>query len=786
MLSWNDDTTANGIVLDWVRVRKYVTPEPSFTTAAVETGPSGMRVLSGTYTGNGVDDRAVYVGFSPDIVIVDMDENVTVAPAEAVIRTSTMVGDSSKDLDAPNAPAADRIQSLTPTGFVLGTHATVNEAGRTYHWVAFRGAPGELRVGSYLGDGVTDDRNITGLGFSPEYVIVMSGGAQAVVQRSSAMPGDTTHEFDSTGFANGIQALQADGFQVGLDPRVNAAATTYYFAAWNAVPGKVAVGVYTGNGATLRNITGVGVFPEWAHVTRSGSGFRTTHKPASTGVGIDRSLLLQSRLGEADSIQALQPDGFQVGGHSRVNSTTAPNDYYWAVFGPHTAATNYRSIGNTAVTYGTSGTTGGGTRVSVSNGSAVVAGLLGTTWYASNRGRGDVITIPCDNPPTCTLPSAGVHYAILAVASDGSLQLSQPYQGTDNASASYLIRRQLATFAAWEDCVDGPPGTPCPYFPVTSASLVADDRRETGIAYKDAVFTPAAQVLFKDAVTDTSHTITLTADGVNRHNGVQGAGVVIDGLGQNKGFRIEDNNYTVEWLEFRNIYGVNDEASILIRSGAASQTGVLLQNLLIHDFFDGTANVIKGIGVQGSGGKVATIRNVMIWNGDQKGIEGDAVNDTITIENCTVDGMANYGIDSFHSQFIVRNTISTRNPSGDFVRLQADGSLTGSNNTSSDLTAAGPPAVFANNQTLAAAAALYVDSTGPVLDLHLNPGANVAVDTGLNLSASFLTDIDNQARVGCDLGPGSRRAGCHDSGSAAGVWRCRRRRPGDVGLADGV
>jgi hypothetical protein len=64
----------------------------------------------------------------------------------------------------------------------------------------------------------------------------------------------------------------------------------------------------------------------------------------------------------------------------------------------------------------------------------------------------------------------------------------------------------------------------------------------------------------------------------------------------------------------------------------------------------------------------------MIWNGDQKGIEGDAVNDTLTIENCTVHGMANYWIDSFHSQYIIRNTIATGNPSGDFVRLQADGS----------------------------------------------------------------------------------------------------------------
>jgi hypothetical protein len=196
-------------------------------------------------------------------------------------------------------------------------------------------------------------------------------------------------------------------------------------------------------------------------VTRSGSGFRSTHKPASTGVGIDRSLLLQSRLGEADSIQALQPDGFQVGGHSRVNSTTAPNDYYWAVFGPHTAATNYRSIGNTAVTYGTLGTSGGGTRVSVSNGSAVVAGLLGTTWYASNRGRGDVITIPCDDPPACTLPSAGVHYAILRRV--GRLAQPQPTQD-GQLSASYVIRRQCATFAAWRTASTVRPG-PAPIFP---------------------------------------------------------------------------------------------------------------------------------------------------------------------------------------------------------------------------------------------------------------------------------------------------------------------------------
>ena len=406
--------------------------------------------------------------------------------------------------------------------------------------------------------------------------------------------------------------------------------------------------------------------------------------------------------------------------------------------------TNYRSIGTAP-----DDSTGS---VNTTNSSPIVDGV-GTSWLTLNRGRGDVISI-CDQAfPTCT---TSTNYMVLAVGSNNQLTLTTPYTGS-TGNHGYTIRRQFRgagnggqALVDWENCIDG---GPCTYFGAgLTSSLVADNRREVGIVYKDSVFTPPAQVLFVGATTDTTHSITLTADGINRHNGVQGAGVVIDGLGQNRGFRIEDNNYTIEWLEFQNIYGVNDIASILIRSAALSQTGVLLQNLLIHDFNDGVANTcaspdngIKGIGVQGNGGKVATIRNVMIWNGDCKGIEGDAVNDDITIENCTVHGMTNYGIDSWHSQFVIRNTISTGNPSGDFVRLQADGSLTGSNNTSSDLTAAGPPAVFANPQTSVAAATLYVDFTGPVLDLHLRLGA-VAIDQGLDLSASFVTDIDGQLR----------------------------------------
>ena len=320
VLAWNDSAAANGVVFDWVRVRNYVTPEPTFATAAAETGPSSMRILSGTYTGNGVDDRPIFVGFQPDVVIVDRSQVADAAPDAAVMRSSTMVGDVSKDMDSPNAVAANKIQSLSATGFTIGTDATVNEGGGTYHWVAFRGAPGQLKVGSYAGDGVTDNRSITGVGFQPDYVIVLPASAARAVHRSSAMPGDVTYQFSTVNFPDGIQALQGDGFQIGLDPRVNAAATNYYFAAWKATPGRVAVGVYAGTGVDNLNITGTGFMPEEVIVQRSTGSFRTVNKPASTGVATDLSLLFESRIGEADSIQAIQVDGFQVGLNSRVNA----------------------------------------------------------------------------------------------------------------------------------------------------------------------------------------------------------------------------------------------------------------------------------------------------------------------------------------------------------------------------------------------------------------------------------------------------------------------------------
>jgi hypothetical protein len=76
----------------------------------------------------------------------------------------------------------------------------------------------------------------------------------------------------------------------------------------------------------------------------------------------------------------------------------------------------------------------------------------------------------------------------------------------------------------------------------------------------------------------------------------------------------------------------------------------------------------------------------------------------------------------------------------DFFVTHGDGDLSGSHNISSDGSAA---THFTSSLTSIAASALLV---APNLDLHLKAGANVAVDSGLDLSASFEIDIDFHGR----------------------------------------
>ncbi len=377
---------------------------------------------------------------------------------------------------------------------------------------------------------------------------------------------------------------------------------------------------------------------------------------------------------------------------------------------------------------------GNGT-VAATVGDTVVMGT-GTSWQTWNRGRGDVITIDA------------VNYMVLRVDSQTQLQLATPFTGTTASGKSYFIARQFTTLAAWETCISG---GACTYFPVASADLVLDNRTEIGIAYKDTVFTLSSTVLINGSTTDPTHRIQLTADPGNRHNGVPGAGVVVNNNGANE-VDVRDSYVTVEWLELTGASGLSISPIQVSAFVGENTTNVVLQNLLVHNFAD-AVNDISGIDLAGDNtvARGVTIRNCMIWDGDEFGIEGDGSLDTLIIENVSIDGMLNRGIHASGSPLTIRNTIVTGSGNEDYG-VGAGGTLSGSNNTSSDGTAA----FGANAQTLVSAASVFVL---PGSDLHLKLGGNVAVNTALDLSGSFWNDIDDKSRFGLTWDRGAHERG---------------------------
>ena len=714
--------------------------------------PAAAQVATGTYLGNGVNGRIVNIGFQPDVVIVKVNwGDATADNSATLIRTTTMPANNSKPMRGSQALIATGIRSFTATGFTVGTDNRVNSNTYcggvcTYYWVAFK-ANANLKVSSYTGGG--GSQSITGLGFSPDYAMVLPGNTYQCRHRPRA-GGARSDIFGVSGArTDAITSLDGDGFAVndtGENSSPNLATVTYHYVAWNAVAGQTSVGSYTGNDVDNRAIGLPGFQPQYVIVQSiEATGRRCYQRMASIPAG-DNSISFDTTPGatgnpglETNRIQALLPRGFEVGTYSSVNESAVP--YFYVAFGK---LPNYRSIG-TAPDLTNQGT------ITVTAGSTSVTKAGGTGWKAANRGRGDRLTVGTD------------HYVIAGVSSDDALTLVSPavagYTG-----GTYTIARQFTTLQGWEDCVSRSGANTCKrpadtqeYFATATSSLVADDRSEVGIAYKDGVFyfgpsgsgpgLPNAPLRFDGSTTDAGHTITLTADPGNRHMGSPGGGVRIDGENTVNGIWIYDANVTVEWLEVSRVKGGGPSAGIVIGNDG-TETNVLVQNVLVHDFFiAGTGSAaVNGaaIRLRGSAGKNVTIRNAMIWDGDDyAGIEADEIADSLTIENCSVDGIPSPGlaVDAMGTVgVVVKNTISIGACVGCAFGASQGGSFgaASTNNSSSDGTAPG-----ANPLINVTAASVFV---APNSNLHLRIGAFPQIDSGIDLSTSFTSDVDGQVR----------------------------------------
>jgi hypothetical protein len=303
----NSPATLSGITL----ADTSSTSQAAVTTDGSIDAETGLRLRSGSYTGNGVDDQAVTgLPFQPDVVLIATEG--TLAP---VLRTSTMAGDASKPVGDTGALVANLVQSLTSDGFTVGTDARVNAAGTTYHWVAMDSGP-DLAVGTYVGNSI-NNRSITGVGFQPAWVMTLGNGSDSVFRPANLAGNNSFRMNGFTPLGGRIYGVLADGFQLGGNGDVNQNGVTYHYIAFRDGLDLTA-GTYTGNGNDDRAIGGVGFQPAFVWVKRA-NGSASAWRPGT--LGGDSTLSFDLSAVATDRIQAIQSDGFQAGTHITVNGS---------------------------------------------------------------------------------------------------------------------------------------------------------------------------------------------------------------------------------------------------------------------------------------------------------------------------------------------------------------------------------------------------------------------------------------------------------------------------------
>lgn len=282
-------------------------------TFTADTRFDGLRMATGSYTGNGADARAITApGFRPDVVIVKAS-----TAQVGVMASSSMPADATKPLSGSVALASNHIESLDESGFTVGTNARVNASGVTYRWVALKADGTTLSVGSYTGNN-SNNHSITGVGFSPSFVAVLGPGATDPVLRMTGM--NRAFEFDGgTGSGSQIRSLNSGGFTVGNDAAVNQGGSTFSYVAFDDVSGTSKVGSYTGNASASRSINGTGFSPDFVLVRANDTSTGRPARMRSTSLTGTSSQGFDALADVLTSITGLNSNGFQIGLDGSVN-----------------------------------------------------------------------------------------------------------------------------------------------------------------------------------------------------------------------------------------------------------------------------------------------------------------------------------------------------------------------------------------------------------------------------------------------------------------------------------
>lgn len=325
---------ANGFTVNQALEVNTINTRYTFIAFAGSDCSSGGAMCIGSYEGSGTTTSTITVGFQPALVWTKR----TTALAGNFRVASTTDNHAHYFSATANDTTGIFFRTLDPTGFTVG--ATNNTNGGIYYYAAFKQLPGKLITGVFTGDGV-DSRNITGVGFEPDFVLIKQNSAVSPAFNTTEMWGDLSSLTTAAANAvNHIQSLDADGFQVGNSTGVNA---NTILSAWFAFGGSpdpapsgsffMTRGSYTGSGV-IQSITTT-FAPDLIFIKGNSLDYGvwsmrpdndTTHYFANSAVGFGGGVLDMSST------------GFRVGTSTVVN--TNGNTYEYIAFGgatsPHT------------------------------------------------------------------------------------------------------------------------------------------------------------------------------------------------------------------------------------------------------------------------------------------------------------------------------------------------------------------------------------------------------------------------------------------------------------------
>lgn len=279
-----------------------------------------LEIVVGTYIGNGTDNTNITTGIRPNLVIVKSGSN------NSIFKTRQM-GINSASFSSNVVHFVNSIKHLTPTGFQVGTDATVNTNAATYYYIAIRGVDAQqyFRTAQYAGTG-GDDRNMTttNLFFRPDIMFTKGNTTQHLSAKIAAIAaGNSCHVAALGNSADELQSFITNGFQLGTSARVNGNAVLYDMFGLKHYAGHIASGIYTGNG-TSQSVTGVGFQPDAIIIMDGGAraGFIKTADMSST-----TSFQLNANGSQTTAITSLDSDGFSVGAFANVNTNAATYHY---------------------------------------------------------------------------------------------------------------------------------------------------------------------------------------------------------------------------------------------------------------------------------------------------------------------------------------------------------------------------------------------------------------------------------------------------------------------------